>query len=334
MMLKIAFTLLVSVLLCGCQALPKSLGAFGSNQCLQQTDEPSSSQYIIAYGSADNMEQAKDLARMDLVQQISSTVNATSERHTQVNNRRVDEFSAISMSSESKHIPIDQHQIEQICQSSGTYYVQVSLSKEALLHTSKARLQQHLKAIQKVVNHGKQASRYERYLMRDQLITLREKVIVLKNLLAQYSPNHSVGFSQSVEKSAERFIDTNSQLNIYIKTAKSMELLLQPLEHALQKADLKYARFKRDAAINIHIIAPPRYAQDGRRHITNLTAILEVRRADTNELLATIDLGKQNGVSTANKQKSLNAALKRHRLTLKRRLQGDKVTIRKTLGII
>jgi len=320
-------------LISGCQTLPKSISAIaGSSTCLSHIE--TTNETFTAYASGSSLEQAKTNARADLAQQVSSNITSISANKTELNNGRLSEHNASTIHSESKHIPIDQHRIDQTCKSGHSHYVRASLSKAALIASSRSRLQQQIDQTQRNVEKARNASSYERYLSRDKLKRQLDKLIVLDQLLQQYDETYQPNRINKIVDKAQLFIDKNQHLRINITASSTVAPLVPALENALRKAELNYGRHQKNAAIDILLKATPDYKKGNGRHITHLRASLMIRRVDTGELLARISLGEKTGTSTINQSTSMDIALKAMNQNLKRQLQGDKTQLRNKLGII
>lgn len=333
-MFKGIFILLsVFPLLVGCQGIPKSFTMSEEGKCLDASPSTVESRFV-AYGSGASLERATSSAQAVLAQQISSTVSSEVKNTIRVKGDGVEEEGSVVTELVSKNIPLDQHRIEQTCKASGTYYVRVSLEKTTLVKSSQVRLTSQQRDIRHSLKGAERKSDYERYLLRGQLQQQLVKLMLFDTLLQQYGDSHNSQPTQVVAKETRSFIAENSHLRINLTAPKSLRLLLSPIEHALRRAELDYGLNKPRAAAEIRIKGRPEYKKTATgRHVTHVDALIEVRRIDTGELLASLRLGKKSGESSQSRSIALQIALKKHAQSLKRKLRGDKAAIRKALGI-
>ncbi len=324
--------LLMLALLGGCQGVPKSFDVLGGGDCLD-ISQPVDHSRFVAYGSGSSLERATSSAQASLAQQISSTVSSEVKSAVRLKGDGVTEEGSVVIRLVSENIPLDQHRVGQTCYSGGTHYVEVSLEKAALVRNSQIRLKNQQRAIEQNLKQARRKSNYERYLIREQLQQQLVKLALFDVLLQQYGDGHNSQPARAVAAKAHAFIDSNSHLRINVSAPKNMRPLLSPLENALRRAELDYGPGNRHAAAEIKIKGRPQYQSANGRHVTHIDAVIEVRRIDTGELLASLRLGKKTGTSSVSRSKSLEIALKKHVQSLKRKLHGNKAAIRKALGI-
>ncbi len=319
-------------LLAGCQSMPVIPALSDQGSCLA-AEPAGDARRFVALGSGSSLERATSSAQAALAQQISSTVSSEVKSATRLRGDDVEEAGSVTIKLVSENIPLDQHRIEQTCKSGSSHYVKLSLDRKALVKSSQIRLQRQLDDIEQTLRQADRKSSYERYLIRHQLAQKLVKLTLFDVLLQQYGEGHSSRPTQATAERARRFIDSNSDLRIAITAPKNLRPLLPPLESALRRAGLDYGLKKRNAAAEIRIKGRPEYQSANGRHITHLSAVIEVRRVDTGELLASMRLGKKSGTSSVSRDKSLEIALKKHIQSLKRKLHGNSAKIRKVLGV-
>lgn len=322
--------LILPLLLTGC---PKSLMVKESGEsvsCIQayQAD----ADHFVAIASGANLEMAKTNARRDIAQQISSTISSRMDRKRKLQGEKFSETTEEHVRSETNAIPIDQHQIDDVCQSGKTYYARASLSKQALISSTKTRLSFHKSEVQRKLKKASGAGLYGRYQIKSSLSENIKHLRTLVVLLEQYAPNENLKpFNSSLQK-AERFVADNQEIRIAVGSSEVTDSLLPIIERALSKAQLKYTRNNKNAAALVLLDAKLSKKKLKDHYVAQIKADLFVRSNDDNELLSRVALKEQTSLSTVGYHIATKDALRKLHIHLTQRLSGSREYLLKTLG--
>jgi len=330
------YSLIVSLVisiatLSGCKQL-KQLTHKEEKSVICLKNQTSNKHSFYATGSAKTLEAAKLNARQDLVQQISSNVSSSIEQKLTQNRDSHSQQSSSWAKSESENIPLDQHRVEQTCKSGKTFYAAISLSKQALLHSSQQRIKQVIESVEPELNQLKQESRYRQYVKRRQLEKSLNQLQTYNKLLDSYQPDLLTPKTKAFTRQLVAFINQAAKLLIGIADSNRHLPTTAVIEQALNKAQLEYQQGTRDAVAIIAVNANDSSQRVGNRHIVKLQASLDVNRADTGKLLKRHELGKIVTTSTVSAQLALDNAYQQLSNRVKQHLSVSPASIRKILG--
>ena len=286
-----------------------------------------------ATGSARLLEKAKSNARQELVLQISSNVSSKVESRTSDTDGRVNKRSSSWTQSKSASIPVDQHKVIETCKTDNTYFVAITLKKQSLIDSTRLRLKKEIKESKKLLYSVKRASLYKKYITRQTLDKKLSAINTYIQILDQYAHSPVNKKTTQLISKLEKFIAESDRLVIGVQSDRSLSLLQDVLEQALNKAKLEYKQGSRRTVAVIKLKANQDTQRKGKLYIVKLKASLDVSRGDNGRLLSRYNLGEAVKTSTVSYKLALQSAQQKLKSRLRQHLNGGADKIRKILGL-
>lgn len=328
---KIFISLLISIALSACNSITRLTSLGHDSICLSAPLVQDGVFY--ASGSAATLEQAKSNARQDLVLQISSEVSSKVENKTTDINGNVRSRSSSVMQAKSAAIPIDQHKIIETCQAGHSTYVALTLKKQALISSTKVRLETTILESEKIYRRIKYATLYEKYIARQLINEKLTTINTYSNILLQYAGFQVNKKTRALTLRLEKYLEKSGRLVIGVQSSRGLKPLQNVLEQALNKSKLEYKQGSRRTVALIKLNARQDKQRLGKRYIIKLNASLDVIRSDTGKMLSSYDLGQAVGTSTISYKLALQGAQRTLQNRLKQHLNKDANKVIKILGL-